>query len=321
MRWCESCPRRDARCHDRDLLRQDRHADSQRDDGAGDPDGRRHPRGGGRQRLRPWEGGFTAGEKPLAEAPREREAVERILRAAALANDAALVESDGRWLVQGDPTEGALVVAARKLGLSEVDLARWPRLAEIPFTSERKRHATAHLDPENPGEVQVFVKGAPEIVLGRCRHLLEDGRAVPLDDARRADLARRNEALADQALRTLAVASRAVPAAALGLGGPAAGDATRAPDVELPEGVEDNLVLLHAAVASSLLAHVLVVHVPVLQAAFRTVPLSLGDWLIAAGVSATLLLATEIAKAVSRADGRQAGSAADVSRGRPPAPA
>jgi P-type Ca2+ transporter type 2C len=78
---------------------------------------------------------------------------------------------------------------------------------------------------------------------------------------------------------------------------------------------------LHAAVASSLLAHVLVVHVPALQAAFRTVPLSLGDWLVAAGVSATLLLAMEIAKAVSRVDGREAGSAADVSRDRPPAPA
>jgi P-type Ca2+ transporter type 2C len=215
------------------------------------------------------EGAFTAGGKPLAETPQERDAVERILRGAALANDAALAESDGRWRVQGDPTEGALVVAARKLGLSEAGLARWPRLAEIPFTSERKRHTTAHLDRENPGEVQVFVKGAPEVVLDRCRHLLEDGRAVPLDDARRADLARRNEALADQALRTLAVAWRTMPAAALGLGGPPAGGAARAPDVELPEGVEDDLVLLgiigmmdpprpeaKAAVATAKRAHV-----------------------------------------------------------------
>ncbi|HYI85432.1 MAG TPA: cation-translocating P-type ATPase C-terminal domain-containing protein, partial [Acetobacteraceae bacterium] len=76
---------------------------------------------------------------------------------------------------------------------------------------------------------------------------------------------------------------------------------------------------LHAAVASSLLAHVLVVHVPTLQAAFRTVPLSLDDWLVAAGVSATLLLVMEVAKAASR--GRGAGSAAHVSHGRPPAPA
>jgi hypothetical protein len=60
---------------------------------------------------------------------------------------------------------------------------------------------------------------------------------------------------------------------------------------------------LHAAVASSLLAHVLVVNVPVLQAAFRTVPLSLDDWLVAAGVSATLLLVTELAKAASRTGG------------------
>jgi Ca2+-transporting ATPase len=78
---------------------------------------------------------------------------------------------------------------------------------------------------------------------------------------------------------------------------------------------------LHAAVAASLLAHVLVIHVPVLQAAFRTVPLAPGDWLVAAGVAATLLLVTELAKAASRMGGREAASAASASRDRPPAPA
>ena len=71
--------------------------------------------------------------------------------AAALANDAELVNREGRWRVQGDPTEGALVVAARKLGIDESP-ARFPRIAEIPFTSERKRHATVHRDRDNPTE-------------------------------------------------------------------------------------------------------------------------------------------------------------------------
>ena len=67
------------------------------------------------------EGEFTIAGKALAESPKIREAVERTLRAAALANDSQLVNREGRWRVQGDPTEGALVVVARKLGLTEAN--------------------------------------------------------------------------------------------------------------------------------------------------------------------------------------------------------
>src|SRR5918999_113435 len=90
------------------------------------------------------EGDFTVEGAPLTGKPHLREAVEKTLQAAALVNDAALVHSDDRWRVQGDPTEGALVVAARKFGLTDADMGRYPRIAEIPFTSERKRHATVH---------------------------------------------------------------------------------------------------------------------------------------------------------------------------------
>jgi Ca2+-transporting ATPase len=189
------------------------------------------------------EGDFTVGGTPLAKAPQQRDAVQRILRAAALANDAALTHGDGRWRVQGDPTEGALIVAARKFGLAEAELARWPRVAEIGFTSERKRHTTAHIPQERPDEADIFVKGAPEIILGRCSHLLEKGEIALFTEAQRSDLARHNEALASQALRTLAVASRTIPAAALRLDPPAGGSGP-ASDTELPESVEDNLVLL-----------------------------------------------------------------------------
>ena len=184
------------------------------------------------------EGEFSQGGKPLAQDSAAHAAVTRTLRAAALVNDAALTESDGRWKVQGDPTEGALIVAARKLGLTEQDLARVPRIAEIPFTSERKRHTTLHRDPAG-SEFIAFAKGAPEILLAKCRYVAgEDGKPVPLTDAMRAEWSRRNESLASQALRTLAVASRSVSAASLGF------DPATATDIELPESIEDDLVLL-----------------------------------------------------------------------------
>ena len=189
------------------------------------------------------EGEFTVGAAKLAETPGTRAAVEKTLRGAALANDAALVNSEGRWKVQGDPTEGALIVAARKLGVAEFELARFPRIAEIPFTSERKRHTTVHVDRENLGELHVFVKGAPEILLASCRHLWEDGKVVPLGEDRRADISRRNDALAAKALRTLAIATRTVPAASLGVD-PQAAAANRTSTIKLPDSIEDDLVLL-----------------------------------------------------------------------------
>jgi Ca2+-transporting ATPase len=189
------------------------------------------------------EGEFTARGAPLAAESPARACLLETLRAAALANDAALSNSDGRWRVQGDPTEGALIVAGRKLGLVETDLARFPRIAEIPFTSERKRHTTLHLDRENPGELRVFVKGACEVLLTNTRHLWEDGKVVALGEERRAELSRRNDDLAGQALRVLAIATRTVSAASLGID-PQSAAGHRASSIELPESIEDDLVLL-----------------------------------------------------------------------------
>jgi len=184
------------------------------------------------------EGAFTVEGRALDDNPALRAAVERLLRAAALANDAELSLHEGRWKVQGDPTEGALIVAARKFGLDERALARFRRIAEIPFTSERKRHVTVHLDPE-AGGLCVFVKGAPEILLGKCRSVLSavTGGTEPLTDEARAEWARRGERLADQALRTLAVAMRSADAATLGID-------PNLPEPEVPASAEDDLVLL-----------------------------------------------------------------------------
>jgi P-type Ca2+ transporter type 2C len=187
------------------------------------------------------EGDFTSEGKPLAESASVRDSVAQILRAAALANDSELAQREGRWRVQGDPTEGALVVAARKFGIQDADLARFPRIAEIPFTSERKRHATIHLDRENTGDVRVFVKGAPEVLLAKSRYLWEDDKFVELNEERRAELSRRNDALASQALRTLAIATRTLPAASLGLDPRKVDSGAK---IELPENIEDDLQLL-----------------------------------------------------------------------------
>ncbi|NTV65970.1 MAG: HAD-IC family P-type ATPase, partial [Oscillochloris sp.] len=99
---------------------------------------------------------------PLAD-PVLHDEVKKTLRAANLANNAGLLQQDdGRWAIQGDPTEGAILVAARKAGLSEAELSiRFPRVGELPFTSERKLMSTTHADAARSERLIVFSKGAP----------------------------------------------------------------------------------------------------------------------------------------------------------------
>lgn len=133
-----------------------------------------------------------------------------LLRVGVLACDARLLldEATGRYRVQGDPTEGALVVAASKAGLDRDELhARYLRVDEIPFTSERKCMTTINRDGET---LVACVKGAPEVVLAACtRELTREGER-PLDEPsllRHLDAAR---GMAERALRVLAVARKHV---------------------------------------------------------------------------------------------------------------
>ena len=137
----------------------------------------------------------------------------RTLAAADRANNAVLQEGEGgRWTVQGDPTEGALIVAARKAGLEDEALdARFVRVAEVPFSSERKLMSTVHSDAERQDLLRAFTKGAPDVLLGLCTHELVGGEARPLTADRRAAILRTNEELAGEALRTLGVAFRSLP--------------------------------------------------------------------------------------------------------------
>jgi len=142
--------------------------------------------------------------------------VTRALTVGDRANNALLQERDGRWTVQGDPTEGALLVAARKAGLADEALdARFERLGEVPFSSARKLMTTVHSDAEREGRLRVFTKGAPDVLLGHCSHELVGGEAKILEERRRAEILQANEALAREALRTIGVAFRLLPADAL----------------------------------------------------------------------------------------------------------
>jgi P-type Ca2+ transporter type 2C len=152
------------------------------------------------------QGGFVVDGREVAPTP----GLLRLLRAAALASDAHILEAQSQWHVKGDPTEGGLVALAAKAGLHKTQCdTLLPRVHEIPFTSERKRMTTLHRDLN--GTV-AFAKGAPEVILRECSQQLlersgtlqevpmaeEDRRAV-LDEARR---------MAEKALRVIGVAEK-----------------------------------------------------------------------------------------------------------------
>jgi Ca2+-transporting ATPase len=142
--------------------------------------------------------------------------LQRVLAVADRANNAVLQQHDGRWIVQGDPTEGALVVAARKAGLEAEKLrSRFERVGEVPFSSERKLMSTLHTDAEKQEQVLVFAKGAPDVLLSRCTEELVGASTRALTDARAAEIAAANEELAAGGLRTLAIAYRSLPAGSL----------------------------------------------------------------------------------------------------------
>jgi Ca2+-transporting ATPase len=141
-----------------------------------------------------------------------RQELVRALSAADRANNAVLQEDGGRWTVQGDPTEGALIVAARKAGLEAEALdARFGRVAEVPFSSERKLMSTIHTDTQRQERLLVLTKGAPDVLVARCSTELVGEGIRALSAERRGEIARINEELAGQALRTLAVAFRSLP--------------------------------------------------------------------------------------------------------------
>lgn len=138
--------------------------------------------------------------------------LEELLRTAALCCDARLVppgDAGSRWTVVGDPTEAAILVAAAKVGLPSERLAAWPRIAELPFDSSRKRMTTIQ---QIDGRPVACVKGAPSEVLPLCTSMRFDAAAGTATEDWRAAAEAMTDALARRGLRVLAIASRQLEA-------------------------------------------------------------------------------------------------------------
>ncbi len=180
--------------------------------------------------------------------PRDHPEVLALLTGGLLCSDARLesvdqdeadeieVNGDTNYRMVGDPTEGALVVAAAKAGLWREEVEeRLPRVAEIPFDSERKRMTTIHrgrcrgLEESTDANYVAYVKGAPDIVLSLCDSILDDGVDVPLTNGRRQHIKNAFRDLGKGGLRVLAVAYRHLQ---------------DVPDEPNPDKVERNLSLI-----------------------------------------------------------------------------
>lgn len=185
-------------------------------------------------------GAFFHGEEAFD--PRTSPDASALVQGAIACNDAQLEErpdeSGSRsWTIIGDPTEGAMIVAAAKADYLQDAFAKtMPRVQEIPFDSERKRMTTIH---RNAGDgaatgfvyppLTAVVKGAPDVVLEHCTGMLDGGHVVPLAAAMRNTILEQHRDMAGQALRVLAVAFRALEAM---------------PETLSPETVEHDLVFV-----------------------------------------------------------------------------
>ena len=156
-----------------------------------------------------------------------------VLGVGSLANDAQLNEHEGEWTINGDPTEAAFLVAARKLEGTTAQVHRFERRAEIPFTSERKMMSTIH-QARDEGPILLFSKGAPDVLLASCTRRQVGETTVALTDERRQQCIDDVEALSGAAYRTLGVAYRVTEHGETGM------SANEADEVD--EAIEHDLV-------------------------------------------------------------------------------
>ncbi len=142
--------------------------------------------------------------------PLENKNLWSMLLGGMLDSDARLTETENGWDVIGDPTEGALVVAAAKTGLNKADLEKkYPRLAEIPFDSGRKMMTSFY---EVDDTVYSYTKGAPDLLVARCTKVARSGKVESLTPEREKRLLEVNSNLASSGERVLALAVREWPA-------------------------------------------------------------------------------------------------------------
>ena len=157
------------------------------------------------------EGEFFKGEEKVST---DDPHLQILLMGAVLCNDAGLFKESDKWEIKGDPTEAALVVVAAKSGFHKVELdQKYPRLGEIPFSSERKRMTTFNKLEADSGSLPAkgltaFSKGAPEVILGSCTKIFLDGEIKSLSSEMKQLIEEKVKEMADQALRVMAISFR-----------------------------------------------------------------------------------------------------------------
>jgi len=156
------------------------------------------------------EGTFSIGGAPV-DATADSDLMQT-LRCGVLCNGASLEHKDGTWQIIGDPTEGALLTVAAKAGVIKGSLEKGrPLTEEIPFDSERKRMTMIR---HSDGATVAYVKGAPDLLLGHCTHILVDGRVRILEQEDHKRILDANGALTRRAMRVLGTAYRSVESTA-----------------------------------------------------------------------------------------------------------
>lgn len=132
--------------------------------------------------------------------------IEKMMQVISLCNDATLIKERGKWKILGDPTEGALITAAQKC---KTNIKNIDRLQDFPFDSDRKRMSVI-VDPKSGKKYELFVKGAPDSILKLSNRILKDGKVRKISKEDKKFIVAENNAMADDALRVLAVAYREV---------------------------------------------------------------------------------------------------------------
>jgi Ca2+-transporting ATPase len=156
-------------------------------------------------------GEFHVGGKVLK--PQGNTALQKMLHIGSLCNDTTLVSVNDIWSIKGDPTEGALVVTAAKAGLWQEELQiQFPRISEIPFSSETKRMTTTHKINEDK---IAYTKGAPEIILSSCNRIYRNGEETALSSEDTKTIVAVAHEMAGDALRVLGLAYKQLNNAAV----------------------------------------------------------------------------------------------------------
>ncbi len=144
------------------------------------------------------------GDFLLNNQPKTSNTLKQLLLAGILASDARIEQEGDKWVIKGDPTEGALITAAAKLGIEKTDSDKnFPRTNEIPFTSETKRMTTMH---KTQGGITAYSKGAPEIILASATNILTDSGIKLLTEDDRKTILQTAQSMGESALRVLAIA-------------------------------------------------------------------------------------------------------------------